>query len=371
MELQATNSTDLLVVGAGFSSLSLAYSAKHQGSISVIVEKKHHLWSPSTGLITPPTLSLLEEVFPFDIPIQRAFRSMKVVFKGVGEVLLSSREPFLFLLDKNSFFSAAREHLPHSFTLALGCSFMRSENETAKVQTSSKEMSIRYNVLFGADGALSKVAKSAGLPLVKDWLYGYEWSISRPLADDFITFIVDPSVSRAYGIWMFPINGETVRVGLASKKPLRREDAQSMMKQYFSFDDPLLDYKGGAIPISGPVRTPFKENVILLGDAAGLCGPFLGDGIQTAVKSGIAAAKALEQPDVGASYAQLLRTLGVTKYLKQQSTLRNLWDKFVSQSTLKRLYRFTLRNQDHLLDDLTTIKEDPSNFFPVVREFFG
>jgi len=47
-----------------------------------------------------------------------------------------------------------------------------------------------------------------------------------------------------------------------------------------------------------PVRAPFKEDVILLGDAAGLCGPFLGDGIQTAVKSGIAAARAVEQPNV-------------------------------------------------------------------------
>jgi len=297
MELQPTNSSDLLVVGAGFSGLSLAYSTKYQDSRSVIVERKARLWSPSTGLITPPTLSLLEEVFSFDIPIQRAFSSMKVVFKGVGEVLLSSREPFLFLLDKNSFFSAAQEHLPHSFILALGCSFMQSENKTAKVQASSREMSIRYNLLFGADGALSKVAKSAGLPLVKDWLYGYEWSINQPLADNFITFIVDPSVSRAYGIWMFPVNGG-VRIGLASKKPLRKIDVQSIMKQYFSFDGPLLDYKGGAIPISGPVRAPFKEDVILLGDAAGLCGPFLGDGIQTAVKSGIAAARAVEQPNV-------------------------------------------------------------------------
>jgi len=63
-----------------------------------------------------------------------------------------------------------------------------------------------------------------------------------------------------------------VRIGLASKKPLRKIDVQSIMKQYFSFDGPLLDYKGGAIPISGPVRAPFKEDVILLGDAAGLCG---------------------------------------------------------------------------------------------------
>jgi len=81
---------------------------------------------------------------------------MKVIFKDVGEVLLSSREPFLFLLDKDSFFSAAEEHLPSSFTLALGCSFVKTENKTAKVQTHYTETSIRYDLLVGADGALSK-----------------------------------------------------------------------------------------------------------------------------------------------------------------------------------------------------------------------
>ena len=370
MECQRTDSTDLLIVGASFSGLTLAYSVHNPGLRSLIVERKRRLWSPSTGLITPPTLKLLEQVFPFGIPIIRAFTSMKVIFKDVGEVLLNSREPFLFLLDKDSFFSAAEEHLPSSFTLALGCSFVKTENKTAKVQTHYTETSIRYDLLVGADGALSKVAKSSGLPLVKEWLYGYEWKISQPAVDDFITFVVDPTVSRAYGIWMFPVNGG-VRMGLASKKPLRKTDVQSIMKQYFSFDGPLLDYKGGAIPISGPVRAPFKEDVILLGDAAGLCGPFLGDGIQTAVKSGIAAARAVEQPNVGPAYVELLKKTEVTKYLKQQALLRSIWDRFVSKNTLKRLYKFTLRNQDHLLDDLTTIKEDPSSFLQIARKFFG
>jgi len=119
MEYQPTDSTDLLIVGASFSGLTLAYSVHNPGLRSLIVERKRRLWSPSTGLITPPTLKLLEQVFPFGIPIIRAFTSMKVIFKDVGEVLLNSREPFLFLLDKDSFFSAAEEHLPSSFTLAL------------------------------------------------------------------------------------------------------------------------------------------------------------------------------------------------------------------------------------------------------------
>jgi len=92
MEYQPTDSTDLLIVGASFSGLTLAYSVHNPGLRSLIVERKRRLWSPSTGLITPPTLKLLEQVFPFGIPIIRAFTSMKVIFKDVGEVLLSSRE---------------------------------------------------------------------------------------------------------------------------------------------------------------------------------------------------------------------------------------------------------------------------------------
>jgi len=41
---------------------------------------------------------------------------------------------------------------------------------------------------------------------------------------------------------------------LSIQKPLRKIDVQSIMKQYFSFDGPLLDYKGGAIPISGQLE---------------------------------------------------------------------------------------------------------------------
>jgi len=54
---------------------------------------------------------------------------MKVIFKDVGEVLLSSREPFLFLLDKDSFFSAAEEHLPFFFYIDFGMLFCENRKQ--------------------------------------------------------------------------------------------------------------------------------------------------------------------------------------------------------------------------------------------------
>jgi flavin-dependent dehydrogenase len=200
-------------------------------------------------------------------------------------------------------------------------------------------------------------------------MYGYEWETGEGSSND-INFVIDPDVSRAYGIWAFPSNNR-IRIGFASDSPIKKSDLEQISQRHFSVQSQPSNFKGGAIPTSGPIRRFYTDNVFLIGDAAGLCGPFLGDGIQTAIKSAMAAAQAIGQSDAGNTYVQLLKDFGVIKYLKQQALLRSFWDRFVSRNTLKRLYRFTLKNRDHLLEDLVAIKENPSGFLSISKKFFN
>ncbi|WP_018963418.1 NAD(P)/FAD-dependent oxidoreductase [Coprothermobacter platensis] len=365
----APSGTKVVIIGAGFSGLTVAYFLRDKARV-YLVDRKTHLWNASTGLITPPTLELMKRVFSFDPPVEKAFDSMNVMFKDIGNVYLHDDKPFLYLLDKTAFFQQLQDKLGDNVEQILGYSFKDVESQNVILERKTDQKRIPYDFLIGADGCFSKVARATGLSLVKSWLYGYEWGTEPTQGNNTISFVIDPNIARAYGVWAFTSSNET-RIGLASDRPLRKSDAEQIGRTYFSTQSQPSDFKGGVIPTSGPIRRLFIDNVFLVGDAAGLCGPFLGDGIQTAIKSGMAAAQAIDQRNAGDAYVQFLKDSGVIKYLKQQAILRSIWDRFVSHTTLKRLYRFTLRNQGHLLDDLTMIKEDPSKFPLLVRKFFS
>jgi len=107
---------------------------------------------------------------------------------------------------------------------------------------------------------------------------------------------LDGRLARGYIGWIVPGYNGIAQIGLACRHP-RKPDLQAFLRKIASVADVsharCLGYRGGLIPIGGPVSPMAAKNVLLIGDAAGLVSPLSAGGIHTALESGWAAANAI------------------------------------------------------------------------------
>ncbi|MCK4883676.1 MAG: NAD(P)/FAD-dependent oxidoreductase, partial [Candidatus Diapherotrites archaeon] len=183
----------------------------------------------------------------------------------------------------------------------------KARGVVAKDLSTGKTYKVYANVIVGADGIGSLVAKQAGfnhkidatntaLCFEQDYILPSS-DINMLVGDSFEMYFDDERVPEGYG-WIFPKkNVLTVGVGsLMSKMDLNIKDHFNLFLQ----DERVKKKIAGAKPLNPKSHTlyfgkPFdkivKNNVILVGSAAGLVGPFLGEGIYYALKSGELAGK--------------------------------------------------------------------------------
>jgi len=105
------------------------------------------------------------------------------------------------------------------------------------------------------------------------------------------------AVEAGYG-WIFP-KRDHFNVGVyrfrktAASRDLRAILARFLTETPFLREARILDVAGAMIPVSPGARSLVREGVILVGDAAGLGDPLYGEGIYSALQSGLDAAAAV------------------------------------------------------------------------------
>jgi len=176
----------------------------------------------------------------------------------------------------------------------------KEKNGIIKVATDSGQ--IETSVLFGADGVNSIVRKNLGIPFDRDKLgfcYVSEVKANKKTIDSYDVFLnLDFSHLKNGYIWVFPkADGKTLNVGLGTYLVAMRNSNVDFKELLIKFvkdrkiSDRLDNIHGAMIPFGGTVDCFGKNNVLLLGDAAGLVSPLDGEGLPYALKSGIIAAE--------------------------------------------------------------------------------
>jgi geranylgeranyl reductase family protein len=190
--------------------------------------------------------------------------------------------------------------------------------------TTSDGGSIRGQVVIGADGALSPVARLAGMLDPDSALWGFairgyvQAHVPLPLLA-----LLDARPGRifpGYG-WLFPGADGLANVGIGLALPRHRRPAVRLRGELERLCDRLgaggdlpLGTRpdrvtGGWLRMGGLGSRPAAGNVLLVGDAAGLVNPLQGEGIAQAMISGRLAADAVlaDPARAGAAYAGALR----------------------------------------------------------------
>jgi flavin-dependent dehydrogenase len=174
---------------------------------------------------------------------------------------------------------------------------------------------IEADLVIGADGVNGVAAKALGL--------GGNRTIGVAIAGNAPHGVVDPeryrgrlvielgTVPGGYG-WVFP-KGDHVNFGVGgweSEGPNLRAHLRTLCEQHGADFDALTDLRGYRLPFRRPGSTFARDDVVLVGDAAGLIDPLSGDGMYEAFVSGRIAAEQILAGDLAPYEERVLAELG-------------------------------------------------------------
>lgn len=271
---------DVEIVGAGFAGLSCARACAARGLRTVVWERKRDPGDAvhTTGLIVKEAAD--EEDLPRDAV--RKIRGVRLYGPSLRWIDLESPGYYFFATDTPELLRALAA---------------RARDAGAEIRCGHGFDGRRdANVLVGADGARSKVARDAGLGRNRIFLAGVEAELEgvRGLEERLHVFM-DSRLAPGYLAWIVPGVGIT-QVGLACRQGIR-PDLDAFLRRVSCIVDLShawrVGSRGGLIPVGGTVRPYASRDVVLVGDAAGLVSPLTGGGIHLALRSGRAAGIAI------------------------------------------------------------------------------
>jgi len=304
------NRFDAVVVGGGPAGSTAAFLLASNGLKVLILDKKSFPRDKLCGgLLTYKTVRLLEDIFHTSVDF---LKSKNIIALNSNQYNVVSSTGMSFKGRLNYPFHFVRRNTYDDLWLKMACKAgaeFRSGEKVNAIEYSGTKVSTDKGTefygkfVFGADGVSSKVRRSLA---AKNLIKG-EWKAN--LATALEVFIPSsqlpelPDYPHIYFghipwgyAWCFP--GEHQRIlgicGLNAKagKSLRKCFEKFLDSLHLSMDQ-IPAPASHALPYGNYLTNPGYGNFLLVGDAAGLADPLLGEGIYYAHKSAQLAADAV------------------------------------------------------------------------------
>lgn len=291
---------DVIVIGAGPAGAITAYLLA-KGGFQVCLLEKATLprYKACGGGLTWKTIHSL----PFDVSpaVQLQAAGGIVTFGGKPLLKVDVHQPFASLVMRSRFDQYLVEQ-----AVAAGARLVERVNLTRTIQAEgyveaeTNNGKFRARFLVGADGVNSIVARSNGLMTHRQAATALEAEISVPSRalesqGPYATF--DFGAFRHGYAWIFP-KKDHLSVGIMAAHPGKAPGLKAALDRFIS-SQPVLaggritELHGHRIPLGGQSSPLHCGRVLLVGDAANLADPWLGEGIYYAILSARQAAEIL------------------------------------------------------------------------------
>ncbi len=245
---------DAAIVGGGAAGSMLAWKLAEKGWKVIIFERR----GEAGGKVCGGLVSHRVIKFSGTEAVMKEIKGARVVFPGGKELIIGGDKTHAYVLERDEF---DREMMEKA--MAAGAEYMKFDVKRIKNGRIEGMENIKFDYIVGADGAKSTIAKHYNMgevELIKA-IQGYWDGGGRD--DDYVTIYFDNRISPGFFSWTIP-DGEKLRVGLGSMKGKMKERLH-MLEKRMGLE--IKKARGGVIPVG--MRKFYRENVALIGDAAG------------------------------------------------------------------------------------------------------
>ena len=370
---------DVAIIGSGPSGASAAFQLAKKGFKAIIIEKEN---LPRYKTCGGGFVFRGRRDMPFDVSsaVEREFFDVDIRFDAKKLALNTIRKkPIISMIMRDEF-----DYLIVQKAEELGVEVLQGEKllaldfQTDFTVLTTTQQKIQAKFIIAADGALSATAKLAGWQETRMMCPALEYEIKVP-DEDFerlsksARFDIDV-VPYGYG-WSFP-KKKHLSVGVGNfNKSNKKINLKENYKEYLKIlgIETVLEEQahGFIIPIS-PRKDGFvKQNVFLIGDAAGFADPLTAEGISNAIYSGKLAAEAIAESDLNLVEAEKLYTEKLNHKLIPELELGvKLAALFYENKTLRNLLlkKFGQRAAEYMTDIFMGDRTYPHDFKEKVKK---
>ena len=323
---------DILVVGAGPAGSSAAMEASKEGADVLLIEKNKFIGKPVRCAGYIPKL-LLNEAGIHQESVAQEIHGM-LTYLPNGDII-KTRSPG-YILNRDIFDNyLAMIAEEAGVTVRTNTSCISKKDDMVLIQEKGKNMKIQPRIIIGADGPKSTVGRWID-SINKEFLLGMQYTVALTNKLNHTEIYFDRDFFGGYG-WLFP-KEKLANVGVGVKINSDKKNNRSIMNCLFRFikflndenkiRDKVFSFTSGLIPVGGPLVT-VKDNIMLVGDAAGHTHSITGGGIPQAVLCGRIA---------GGIAAKAVNNENLETLKEYENQWKNIFDAELKRAKIKRKY---------------------------------
>ncbi len=310
--------TRVSIIGAGPSGAYAAFLLASAGYDVTIYEEHEDVGKPvaCTGIVTKVLWELVKKRKEFMV---NELDAVRVVAPNNSSMDIPLHE---YVIDRALFDSyLVSQAVNAGAVLQKRHRFIDAKNNVVTFKHKGERITRKTDIIIGADGPTSQVAKSAGIYGKREFWIGLQVTLKAKWDPKiFLTYF--GNICPGFFAWVVPENSHIARVGLAAQKEPRGYFNQFLQR----FDGIILDQQPGPIPIFSGNEIVEKDLTYLVGDAACLVKNTTGGGIITGMLSSKILAECLQ---TDRNYSRALWQLKKELYLHK--LLRRMLNNFTEQ----------------------------------------
>lgn len=277
---------DLAVVGGSFAGLACAKEASRNGLNTKVFERKISpgAYTQSTGIFVKE----IAEKVNLPAELSRKISGVRLYAPNMQYIDLQSPEYYFVATDTHRVLSWMADQAQHAGVDICSSEQVQTvEQKAGRVLLPEQECSASY--LVAADGANSSLAGQLNLGSNKHYLTGAEYEVDGfdELDGDKLHVFLSSTYAPGYIGWLLKgVNSVQLGVAVKPGSHVKLRPFFDFLKSYFACDATMLSGRGGLIPCGGLVSPWARDNVCLLGDAAGMVSPLTAGGIHPSIEVG-------------------------------------------------------------------------------------
>jgi geranylgeranyl reductase family protein len=269
------------IIGGGPAGSYLAYLLAKKGKEVTLLEEHDKIGSPvqCTGIVTGSIekfVKLRKNVIANRLSKVIVISENNKTIAKVDEIVMW-RDKFDEFMEEKAQDEGVKVLLNHQF---LG--FNGKNSLKIKDKNNNKIKNIKTDVIVGADGPSSSVAKAAGIATKNRYYIGMQAKVKLKMDNDSFETHFGTAFPDFFG-WVVPESENTARIGLGAINNAKDYFYKFLEKRTGKKN--ILCWESGIIPIYNPRQIIQKNNVYLIGDAASQVKATTGGGIIPSLKA--------------------------------------------------------------------------------------